>query len=240
MKNFKNLVLRLLSEFTQNNIEYGFTISPDGRILEESSGNENSCSTDSRKVEPNSILMHGHPVPLPLSTGDIAILLATEAKTMEAVTVDGKYSRLTKKYPFNAEKSYTELYCELEKQLMVKAMDELGIDYKINKNDLIAMFKEYNGNQSLSDEDAVNEASKYGIDFKNASLEEIKNKVNKLMAFQIFQYPAKYDKIHNSIMENYNLIQKYMDTKEGIQTRHKFIEDIAAQYGLIYETDLFD
>ncbi len=236
----KNKIMEVLKE---NNTEYGFTISKDGRILEESNGDAHSCSTDARKIEPDSILIHGHPVPTPLSSGDVAVLLATDSKTMEAVTVDGKYSRLTKKYPSKEDSLYIELYPALEKQLRMKVLDALGIDYNINKHDLIEMFKDYLGNEQsypLSDEYAVNESIHFGINFQDDNLEDIQSKLKDLMSFHLLINPYKYDKIHNLVIKYYDEINNYLNSPAGTEVRHKFLEDVASQYDLIYETNLFD
>lgn len=39
-------------------------------------------------------------------------------------------------------------------------------------------------------------------------------------------------------MENYSLIGDYLSTDEGLELRHRFLEEIASDYGLIYETTL--
>ena len=126
---------KIIQAIIDTNTEYGIILSPDGEIIDEDQGSEHKCTVRSDKVVPNSRLMHGHPKPLPLSSGDIACLLATDAKSEEAITRDGKYSRLVKQTPFKSSLPYKELYFQLEKTLCLKALDKLGIDYKFNTHD---------------------------------------------------------------------------------------------------------
>ncbi len=134
------------------------------------------------------------------------------------------------------------MYIELEKQLRTKALDELGIDYKVNKQDLIEIFKDYTGlsHDFSSDETAIKEAQKFGIDLMDDDLEKTKSKLKSLMSYQLLLYPLRYDKVHNLLIENDELINQYLNTENGIKLRHKFLQDISEQYDLIYQTDLFE
>lgn len=227
----------------EKNIEYGVIISPEGRLLQENSGDEKSCKFDSRKVVPNAILIHGHPEDLPLSSGDIAGLLATDAKVEEAVTKEGKFSRLIKKYPFRSQKSYSDLYYELEKKLNLMALDALGIDYKLNMDDVIKMGVDYlkqitgRSYDNADLEEILMQLNKFGIK-TNGSLEEIFKSLKDAMFLQLITNPHKYDKEHNCIIEHTDAISNFLDTEEGIKIRHKLVQEVADEYNLIYETNL--
>lgn len=235
---------KIIQAIIDTNTEYGVVIAPDGRILQENQGTEGKCSVDARLVEPNSILMHGHPKPLPLSSGDIACLLASDAKSQEAITRDGKFSRLTKKGHWKSPRRYGDLYFELEKRLCLKALDKMGIDYRINKQDLAQIFKDYMNYQSgidqnsISDEEAFLEMPKYGIEVKDNDFEKPYEQIKEMMWWKIMTEPQKYDKEHNTIMDNYGLINSFLDSDEGFDVRVDFIKDIAKEYDLIYESNL--
>ncbi len=235
---------RIMQAIIDTNAEHSFVISEDGRILDENQGTEHSCKMDARKVEPNSILMHGHPKPLPLSSGDIACLLATEAKSQEAITSDGRYSRLTKKNPNIPQLPYVKMYPQLEKALCLKALDRLGIDYKFNKHDLANMFKDYLNYQcganpeDISDEEALAEMPKYGLNVDDKNLEQTQKLLEDMMWWQIMHNPQKYDKEHNTIIDNYALVNEFLDSDEGFETRVEFVKEVAQQYDLEYESNL--
>ena len=234
---------KIINKIIEENTEYGYTISPEGEILEEYGGDEHSCTLDSRKIVPHAILMHGHPSPLPLSSGDIAILLATPADSQEAITRDGKFSKLTKKYPINNEKSYRDLYFELEKMLCLMALDKMGIDYKLNKDDIAQMgrdYIEYQTGQNFENEDSsevLKRLENLGIDTSKSN-EEIAAKLKELMFLQLLTNPQKYDKEHKTIIENMQSIHDFLDSEEGTRTRHEFVQNIARAYDLNYETNL--
>ena len=234
---------KIIKEIDNNGVEYSLIISPTGEILSETRGDKESCKVDSGKILPNAILMHGHPKALPLSSGDIAILLASDAKSQEAVTRDGKSSKLSKQEAFRVNKDYNELYFELERQLCLMALDRLGIDYRINSDDIEQMGRDciqYLTGQMLDNEskdEIFERLAKFGISTEK-SPEQIAKDLKKLMYYQLLLNPHKYDKEHNSIIENYQLIQDYLDTAEGIQTRHDFLKKVAEIYNLNYETNL--
>ncbi len=231
-------------ELAEKNLETGVIISPDGEICQISTGNEHSCSFDTRKIVPNAILIHGHPVELPLSSGDIAVLLATPASTQEAIMKDGKFSRISKKTQDNGVGEYRQLYYELEKQLNLMALDKLGIDYKTNYDDVAAMGKDYieyatgQSQEDLSQEEIFEKLEKYGVD-TNKTPKDIAEKLKELMFYQLLLNPHKYDKEHNCIMDNIDTIKEFLETEEGLQIRHNLVQKAAQDYDLIYETNLF-
>ena len=231
-------------ELAEKNLETGVIISPDGEICQISTGNEHSCSFDTRKIVPNALLIHGHPVELPLSSGDIAVLLATPASTQEAIMKDGKFSRISKKTQDNGVGEYRQLYYELEKQLNLMALDKLGIDYKTNYDDVAAMGKDYieyatgQSQEDLSQEEIFEKLEKYGVD-TNKTPKDIAEKLKELMFYQLLLNPHKYDKEHNCIMDNIDTIKEFLETEEGLQIRHNLVQKAAQDYDLIYETNLF-
>mgnify|MGYP005808891021 FL=1 len=231
-------------ELAEKNLETGVIISPDGEICQISTGNEHSCSFDTRKIAPNALLIHGHPVELPLSSGDIAVLLATPASTQEAIMKDGKFSRISKKTQDNGVGEYRQLYYELEKQLNLMALDKLGIDYKTNYDDVAAMGKDYieyatgQSQEDLSQEEIFEKLEKYGVD-TNKTPKDIAEKLKELMFYQLLLNPHKYDKEHNCILDNIDTIKEFLETEEGLQIRHNLVQKAAQDYDLIYETNLF-
>ena len=231
-------------ELAEKNLETGVIISPDGEICQISTGNEHSCSFDTRKIAPNALLIHGHPVELPLSSGDIAVLLATPASTQEAIMKDGKFSRISKKTQDNGVGEYRQLYYELEKQLNLMALDKLGIDYKTNYDDVAAMGKDYieyatgQSQEDLSQEEIFENLEKYGVD-TNKTPKDIAEKLKELMFYQLLLNPHKYDKEHNCILDNIDTIKEFLETEEGLQIRHNLVQKAAQDYDLIYETNLF-
>ncbi len=231
-------------ELAEKNLETGVIISPDGEICQISTGNEHSCSFDTRKIVPNALLIHGHPVELPLSSGDIAVLLATPAGTQEAIMKDGKFSRISKKTQDNGVGEYRQLYYELEKQLNLMALDKLGIDYKTNYDDVAAMGKDYieyatgQSQEDLSQEEIFEKLEKYGVD-TNKTPKDIAEKLKELMFYQLLLNPHKYDKEHNCILDNIDTIKEFLETEEGLQIRHNLVQKAAQDYDLIYETNLF-
>lgn len=235
---------RIIQKIIDSEVEYGFVISPDGVILQENEGTKNSCSVDSRKVESGSVLMHGHPNPTPLSTGDIAVLFATNAISEEAITRDGKFSRLTKKNPGIINPDYRNVYFEFEKRLSLMALDALGIDYKTNEQDIILMFKDFCEGSGISlnglnDDEIVEKMKKFDIDL-SGDLKETEKQLKDMIGFRLMFTPNKYDKEHNTIVENMDSIKSYLDSDDGLMLRNQLLQEVADEYGLIYETNLFD
>lgn len=235
---------KIVEYINNKNVEYGFIIAPDGSILDENEGTESSCGVDSRKVKSGSVLMHGHPIPYPLSSGDIAVLLATKASSIEAVTRDGKFSRLTKEHPEIISPDYSQTYIDFEKRLNLKALDVLGVDYTLNINDIIQMFKDYCSNNCIpingkSDEELIKFMSAFDIDI-NDGLEKAKKQLEDMMSFALLFTPKKYDKEHNAILDNMPAIKALLDSDEGIILRNDFVKEIASELGLVYETNLFE
>lgn len=234
---------RIIEELKKTGNEYGFTISENGEILEETQGNEKSCTVDSRKITPNAILLHGHPIATPLSSGDIAILLATDAKSQEAITQDGRFSRLTKKAPIKLSEGYAKLYHIFEKELCLMALDKLGVDYTLNNEDVAQMGRDYVYSQTGKDmsdmtvEEVFKELNKYGIQ-TDCSSQEIFDQLKEYMFMQFLTEPQKYDKEHNAIMENKQRIEEFLDSEEGTKTRHQLVERLAERYNMDYETNL--
>lgn len=239
----KNKIIEILK---RNKTEYGVAIDKNGIIIDEVEGDEQHCRINPQKLTPNCILIHGHPVNYPLSSGDASVLLSTDAKTQEAITVDGKFSRLTKKHPFRIDYGYSKLYSKLEKQLCVKVLNKLGISCETTREDLIDMYKDYMVNslgrdkKEIKDEEAIKSAKALGIDLENTDIKSLLEQLESIMYLYIILHPTKYDKEHNAIIQNIDKINEYFKTPEGLQTRHEFLQDIAAQYDLIYETNLFD
>lgn len=237
---------KIIETLKQNQTEYAVAIDQNGTILDESEGDNKHCSVNTRKLTPNCKLIHGHPVSYPLSSGDISVLLSTDAESQEAITIDGKYSRLTKKHPLKIDDGYSKLYSELEKQLCIKVLKKLGIPCETTREDLINMYKDFMVNtmgrnkEEIEDEEAINSAKSLDIDLENADIKSLSKQLKNLMSFYILMNPMKYDKEHNAIIQNLDKINQYFETPEGLETRHEFVQDIADQYDLIYETDLFD
>lgn len=236
---------KIIQEIKDNNIEYGFIIGKNGEILAQCKGNKKSCSFDSRKILPGSKLLHGHPKELPLSSADIAMLISTPAGSQEAIMRDGRFSRMIKLTPDNGISEYQKLYCDLEKELNMMALDKLQIDYKPNLNDAAQVGKDYLANvvmlpnaQEMDNASVLEFLGNFGINTKDEP-EKIIQKLKDMMFFQLLSNPNKYDKIHNCIIENNNTIQKFLDTKEGVNLRHEFAQKIAKRYNLKYETNLF-
>ena len=157
---------------------------------------------------------------------------------------DGKYSRLTKKETNRPLLDYRETYFQLEKALCLKALDKLGIDYKLNKHDIAGMFKDYlnyqcGANQEeISDEEAFKEMPKYGLSTEDDKLLNTYSQLKEMMWWQLMSDPQKYDKEHHTIMDNYDLVNSYLDSEEGFETRVEFVKEVANQYNLEYESNL--
>ena len=234
---------KIIHELIKNGIEYSFVISPEGKVCHTNSGNRKKCSVDSRKIVPGAIMLHGHPEPLPLSSGDIAVLLTTDAQSEEALTKEGKFSRLTKQHLFRSPKTYEEMYYELEKQLNLMALEKLGIDYNENSDDVLQMGRDFVKDtlgqdiETVSDSDVFQYLTKFGID-TNQSPKDIMEALKKLMYYQLLFNPNKYNKAHNCIIDNKDEIYNFLETQEGIKTRHELVQRIADKYGMLYETNL--
>lgn len=236
---------KIIQEIKDNDIEYGFIIGKNGEILAQCKGNKKSCSFDSRKIAPGSKLLHGHPKALPLSSADIAMLISTPAGSQEAIMRDGRFSRMIKEIPNDGIGEYQKLYCDLEKELNVMALDKLKIDYKPNLDDAAQVGKDYLANvvmlpnaQEMSNDNVLEFLANFGINTKDEP-EKIIQKLKEMMFFQLLSNPNKYDKIHNCIIENNDAIQKLLNSEEGAFLRHEFAKKIAEKYNLKYETNLF-
>ncbi len=243
-KSIEESKAKIVDVIKKRNNEYCVTIAPDGTICHENEGDNKHCTFNPKCIVSNAVLIHGYPIALPLSGGDVAVLLASDAKSQEAITKDGKYSRLTKKFPSVDSRGYYNLYAGFEKQLCEAVLDKMGIDYTFTKADLMDMFKDHLAYQTgkkkenITDEEALSYSDHFGLSFDDKDLESSYNKLKQIMMFQLLSTPNKYDKAHNMIMGNYDSIQKYLDTPEGIKLRHKFLIQLAKDYNLTYETNM--
>lgn len=234
----------------ENPIEYGISIDKNGTILEEDAGDEHSCTSDIRKIIPGTAMLHGHPAPLPLSSGDIASLLASDASEIVAFTKDGKFSSLRKNNEtLNTSESYPSIYPALEKKLCKKCLDKMGIDYSIKKEDVANLARGYleyetgKDTKDKSDDEVFKELMTFGFCYHSQNPEYMMAELRTLMDFYFLMNPAKReecDKAHKLIMENYSEIQELFNSEEGPQIRHEFLKDVAKEYHLSYTTDLFE
>ncbi len=233
----------ILKEIKENNREYGYVISKTGEILDENSGSDHSVRLDMDKVEKDSILIHGHPKNYPLSTKDVVCLLVSDAKSQEAYTVDSKFSRLTKKYPQKLDVSAGTLDLDFKKELYSMALEELGIDYSIKEKDVRDVANQYlsrvfsESYEDKSDEEIVSQLRKVGVEL-SGDLDKDHAEISKMLYFVSPYSSITADRKHQAIMDNIEVVEKFLSTDDGIEIQKKFIENIAREYDLIYETDM--
>lgn len=234
---------KILQKLNDEGVEYSFVIAPDGEIIKESEGNSKSVSVNYNDIVQNAILMHGHPEKLPLSTGDVAILLSTNAKSEEAIAKDGTYSKLTKLTPFEEKGNYHELYGKLEKELCEMGLEKLGYDYKTNKDDVFNLACEYLNSITMQDyknksyDEIAEILKKFELELTD-NIDENYKKISKRYSFQSPYKNLNFDKAHNLIMENYDELMNFLNSEEGIKLRHEFLEKLAEKYNLLYESNM--
>ena len=79
---------------------------------------------------------------------------------------------------------------------------------------------------------------KYGVIFQEDNIDKTYSQLKELMWWQLMSDPQKYDKEHHTIMNNYDLINSYLDSETGFETRVEFVKEVANQYNLEYESNL--
>ncbi len=231
---------RIIKALTDRNCELLVVINPDGSIYE-SMGNDKKCGINSNAIKANAIIIHGHPEELPLSPDDVATLLLTDAKSQEAITKEGKYSKLTKKQNFKLHCKPLELSEELSLMLYKEVMDKLGIDYNYTKEDIIKMLKDAMQCEQidLTYEEALEILNHKGIkisDDINETAEEVKKN---LLKYQMQYYPRQYNNIYKAWRKNFNVIYKYLQSDEYKKCTDNFLKHVAEKYNLKYETNMF-
>ncbi len=234
---------KILQEIKNSGTEYMVVISQDGKILAENSGKETEVSVNLSDIAPESILMHGHPEKFPLSPADITTLLSSGAKSEEAIMQDGYYSKMTKLPQAQSYIPTSGLYQNLEQRLCLAAMKEMGLDCSYKEDDVLPMAKDYlsktlNKDFSQKSKDEVFiMLNALGVD-TSQNFENVYNQLKQLMDYS-FSNLEKYDKQQNMIMQNYDKIQDFLNSDDGKFVRHKFLEEIAKEYNLKYETNLY-
>lgn len=235
---------RIIKELDDTGYEYQVVISPDGKILDESVGDDKACRVDRSKIIPNSELYHGHPKDWPLSVNDIAMLLSTDAISEKVYTKDGNFSKLTKKAPFKLdEKAVSALAYEYIRQMRLMALEKLGIDPKANMDDVISLGRDYLdyitcGRYSFSDvDDLMKKLNSFGVN-TSQSPEQVVEDIKNMMFFEVQSNPDKYNKPERLLKEHSDEIDNFLESPEGIEIRHEFDRKAAREYGLIYETDM--
>ena len=236
---------QIIKTIKNENKEQIFVINPDGSMYTEI-GDKDSCNIDKSLIQTGGILVHGHPIKLPLSNPDIIVLLNTDAISQEAVCEDGSYSKLTKKFPFKLDRHTSPSFFELEKQLNKMVLDELGVDYSYDKDDVIMMAVDAFNDRTCDDltklsyEEILNYIKKFGIDVQDTeNINDITEKIQTpFLLYKMSVEPYKYDKLHQAILDNNDKIQEYLSSKEGIQLQNQFLNNTADKYNLIYETNM--
>ncbi len=228
----------IIKTLETENIEHAFLINPDGQVFN-NKGEDLSCTIDSKLIKPGAILIHGHPDKTPLSTNDVAFLLATDAISQEAIYKDGSSSKMTKKSQFKTDKPSIQVYMDLEDQLSAQTLDKLGIDYKTTKDDVIKLVNDTFSNMlfkdfsQLSYEEILKIIKNFGITPSDNPEEIVQDIKKKFISYQPYQ-----DKLQTVILNNRDNIEQYLSTDEGILSGHKFWQNIADKYNLVYETDM--
>lgn len=224
--------------------EYSVVIAPSGEILDEKLGNSESVSINPDLIVKNAVMMHGHPIYMPLSTGDVATLLATDAKSEEAIMENGQYSKVSKTYPFKLEKPYFDLYTDFEKRLCIMGLSELGYDCEINSEDFTKLAQDYLSSilgrdcSDMSADEANEMLLKFGVelgDDLNQNYDQVLNRACLMAPYK----KLDFDKAHNIIKNNYDELMEFLNSPKGKIIRHKFLEKIAQEFDLNYETDMF-
>lgn len=232
---------KIIDSLNRDGTEYLVIVNPDGSV-HESQGDADKCSIPYSCIEKGAVSMHGHPEKLPLSSGDIAGLLTSNSISETAFTVDGQYSKLTKRTQHNFSPSdFDSLYKQFEKELCLMALDKMGIDYHYSEEDIIKMCADIIPIvQNKSFDETVEYMNKIGQPLSGTPDEMAEQLKKGLFSFKILNdYERKYDKAHNIIMANYKAIQQYLNSSEGIITRNELVKKIADDYNLEYETNMF-
>ncbi len=235
---------KIIQHLKDEGKEYSIIISPKGEILDERLGDDKSVSVNPEKIVKNAIMLHGHPEILPLSTGDVATLLASDAKSEEAVMENGQFSKISKTYPMKLDTPYFDLYRDFEKQLCIMGLDELGYDTKINEEDFLNLARTYissimaiNCDDMVADE-VYEMLGKFGVETCDDLNQNYETVLGRASMFSP-HLKLDYDKAHNVIKNNYDELMEFLNSPKGKIIRHKFLERIAQEFDLKYETDMF-
>ncbi len=234
-------ISKITDSLKHNRTEYMVIINPDGSV-HESQGDEHKCSMPYSCIKEGAVSMHGHPEKLPLSSGDIAGLLTSSCISETAFTVDGKYSKLTKRTWHNYSPSdFGRLYAQFEKELCLMALDKMGIDYHYSQEDIIDMCADIHPIVQTKNFEETVEYMKQEGQILNGTPDEMAQKlIEGPLSFKVlFDFEHKYDKAHNIIMNNYEDIKQYLNSEDGLITRNELVEKIADEYNLEYETNMF-
>lgn len=233
---------RIKQALDEQGIEYGFVISPEGEIIQEIEGSETKCPLDKKLIPINSAIKHGHPIETPFSPDDIAVFLSSNARSTEIITKNGKFCRLVKKGSCHPVKDFSTLHNQLDKELRLFVLDRLGINrnaYSIN--DVINAGRQIFKNtpfEQLSDAELLEKLNKLGINTQRPPKEVIED-LNRLIGMNNYSQPLQNDKDFQIIKSNEAAINAVLKSEEGIKLSEALVRQVAQDYDLIYETDLF-
>ena len=241
--------LRLAEERARKNIlanmqdgrEHAYLLSYDGRILAQTIGTEDACSVDLKYMDRNCVLIHGHPQNSPLSPQDvITFLTCKNLQAVEAISSDGKISRLTKTSATADDYDYFEAGFDISYRFCLNILDGLGIDYRDNKSNLIKygrkLLEKYFGNMVLDDEQVIKLLRELGV-YKDSDLKGSCNELCKRLS--IFDNNFSKNLAQRIINENMELITNETYTPIGIKAGNDALYEIARDYNLIYDSTFF-
>lgn len=230
----------VLSTMEERNTECGLIVNPQGEIADMFKIPSKNYFEHFEKLAPNSTIILGRSTNNPLTPKNVAHFLSSDAKSIEVITKDGQFSRLTKndkkvklKNPRNAAK-------ELTLQLYSKAAKEAGIDLKPTKEDLMTLARDYIYNvtgkdlYNSPDEEVLQELSNRGIKPSEDVPLTYKQLTKASKNYIFYLSTTKYKKILHKEIE----ISKFLSTEEGFKVKQDFLQGIAEKYNLTYESNM--
>lgn len=237
---YLNAKKQLISTLRQTNTECGTIINSKGRITDDFTGAANKYLFNNAAIEPNSTIIIGRTINLPLSTEDIAQLLASDAHSIETITKDGQYSKLTKNDSNIKLKNKEKTAKALTHRLYNKAAQAAGISLKPTKSEFLELAKDYIYNSegkefnNKSYEEILEELSHQGFKPSNDTSLNYRQLTKLCKGYTFYETETKYKRI----LRKEDEINAFLNTPKGFEVIQDFIQDIAEKYDLTYETNM--
>ena len=219
----------------------------DCRIIVSPKGNtqfeyisSNSQNLKQSKIPADSSIIIGYTTHTPLTPKNVAQFLASDAKSIEVVTDNGEYSKLSKNDEDVKIKNIKNTTKELTLQLYTKAAQKAGISLKPTKSDFMELANDYLYNvvgkdcRDKSYEEILNELAVRGIK-SSGDISFDYRQLNKACKDYIFYVSTtKYKRI----LHKENEINAFLSTPEGFNTHQEFLQNVAEKYNLTYESNM--
>ena len=231
---------RAIAKMQEKNATCGVVMDSKGKITDEFVIMGNGYPFRNNELPKDSTIIIASTEHAPLNAKSVARLLTSDAKSIEVVTKDGQFSRLTKNDKNIRLKDRRNLANELTHQLYSRAAKKAGINLKPTQDDYIELARDYLQNTTGKD------CSNYSLEEINEKLAQQKIKTSgdvvmdyrqlsrKCKGYTFYVVTTKYKRI----LHKENEINAFLATKEGFEVKQDFLKKTAEKYDLTYESNM--